>query len=211
MEESNTGQDPGHNPINTQAASAKGATEPTPKQEGPSNAPANVPAPSTSEAKPIAPKSLGSIFSTYRADLQAIVLSPRQFFASLPTSGGFEAPVTFFAISAAVNSIIAAISHGVTDGVIHLVICLGLSFLAAAAVNRLAKALGGSADFQSVYRVVAYSGAVLLVAWIGWLSAIWLLYIGFLCYLGFSKVFALTEPKSIALAAVAAAILSIGF
>ena len=156
-------------------------------------------------------KSAASIFLNYRTNLDAIVFSPMRFFALLPQASGFKAPLLFFTISLAIDSVILTIFRGMTEGLIHLVMGVGLSFLTAFAVNRIAKLLGAKEDFKGAYQVIGYSGVVFLTAWISWLSALWLLYVGFLCYLGFRKVFVLTKPKSIALAAAATAILSIAF
>lgn len=98
-----------------------------------------------------------------------VLTDPRRFFSSMPREGGYEAPGVFAAAMLVVYAVISGLSwllHLHIGGFIAALVmtpifgAIGL-LIGAAIVMFLSRALGGDATFESSFRIVAYSGALI--------------------------------------------------
>lgn len=99
---------------------------------------------------------------------QRVLTDPYGFFSSMPRSGGYEAPGMFAGILLvatgavlAVLSLVGLVPGGFFGSLILVPIfgAIGL-FIAAAILMFLSRALGGDADYESSFRIVAYCTAL---------------------------------------------------
>jgi hypothetical protein len=93
---------------------------------------------------------------------------PREFFASLPKEGGFEAPAIFAATMLVAEGIVLALlsilrlhAGGFLFSLLLLPIFGGIGLAIGAAILLfLSRALEGDASFESSFRVTAYASAI---------------------------------------------------
>jgi len=121
---------------------------------------------------PEAPKETPSPLEDILPIAIEVATDPRGFFSSMAREGGYEAPGIFAAVMLfAYGAILALFQlvHGHLGGVLYsliLVPLFGAICLAvgAAIVLFISRALGGEASFESSFRIVAYSAALLPIA-----------------------------------------------
>jgi hypothetical protein len=115
---------------------------------------------------------LGVIFRTARQ----VVTQPVAFFQSMPTSGGYANPVIFVLVMAAVSGLVMSVyamfgGSTMTQGLglagtifsvflVPVFVVIG-SFFAAIVLFILWKLMGSTGDFQTAYRCLAFSSAIL--------------------------------------------------
>ncbi|MCG7849624.1 MAG: YIP1 family protein [ANME-2 cluster archaeon] len=130
----------------------------------------------------------------YVETLKKVLTNPEGFYSEMPKSGGFQEPLTFAAINFAIlgllSGIIAVILSGAsaTSIVISLigVVIIGIIglFIGGIILYIFFKIFGGSGDYEGTVRILSYSSAAQVFAWIpvvGWivsLYGIWLNIVG---------------------------------
>ena len=101
-----------------------------------------------------------------------VLSDPRAFFSAMPREGGYEAPGTFAVVMLLVDAVIFGLSSllhlhflGIIAALIFVPLlgAIGMA-IGAAIVLFLSRALRGEATFESSFRIVAYSSALLPVA-----------------------------------------------
>lgn len=126
------------------------------------------------------------IFADYLGVAGNVLVHPKQFFDDMATDEGYLQPSMFLLISAVFYSALQAIGH---LNLLLLITTPFISFLkvvvGSLVLNFALKALGGKGSLQGTFRVLAYSKATLLFAWIvvgklaigGFISLIYTLYL----------------------------------
>lgn len=131
----------------------------------------------------------------YFSFVQGVLFNPKKFFAAMPPEG-LMAPTIFLGISAGIYSFFQALGHldklftGPTTFFSSMILTAGGAVIVWALFNKACK---GHGTFAQTYKVLAYSKATLLFAWIvagtmplgGYLSVAYTL---FLNYIGLRKV-----------------------
>ena len=124
--------------------------------------------------EPVQPEPSGpGLLIGFLRTAKTVLLSPRAFFSSMPVEGGLLGPYVFFLLCTMFSFIVSicltlAMSGGFS-GWIFLVMfgALWMPFISAGILNLLFNKLlrtGGS--YEATFRVVCYSSAVNLFAWI---------------------------------------------
>jgi len=98
-----------------------------------------------------------------------VLTDPRGFFASLDREGGYEQPAMFAGLLLIVHAAILALFPLVRFGLLAAIATLMMTplfgaiglLIGAAIVLIVSRALGGEATFESSFRIVAYSSAIL--------------------------------------------------
>ena len=132
-----------------------------------------------------------------------VLSDPKSFFASLPREGGYEAPAIFAAIMLIAEGIVLGLLSilrlypgGFFVSLVFVPI-LGVVGLAigAAILLFLSRALGGDASYESSFRVVAYTSAVMpiyavtsIVPYLPLLANAYGLYIGIVAVIAVNRV-----------------------
>jgi hypothetical protein len=142
-----------------------------------------------------------NLIHAYFSQVLSIIFHPHQFFAQMHRSGGFVEPALFFGISLGLFTLLEAIGHlapvvlitGMIVGTIKLVVGTVL-------LHYILKALGGKGSLEETFRVIAYSKATLLFAWVvlgrvpigGYAALVYCLYLN---VIGCRRVHDMTIPK----------------
>lgn len=124
------------------------------------------------------------------AAIRAVLFSPRAFYANFPADGPLKEPVLFVLLVGTVTGVLGAavalISNAVTGGVgaddLRAAVVEGLLFAVLSPVGVAVAAaiyllsirtfVGKVADFSQVYRIVAYTYAAFVFAWVPVLGSI---------------------------------------
>ncbi|MBI4532499.1 MAG: YIP1 family protein [Candidatus Melainabacteria bacterium] len=103
----------------------------------------------------------------YFSQVKSVILNPREFFDSMPTTGGLYEPLKFFAVAMSIDVVMSSItSMSLWVALTKLILLpIGLILIVLLA-NFLAQMMGGKGQFEATMRVYAYSSATLLVGWI---------------------------------------------
>jgi len=103
---------------------------------------------------------LGSFAGTW----QRVVLEPRPFFAALPHAGGLQAPLVFAAISLFLGGIGVLVFGGGLRGLVALLARGVLRLFVAAAIIVLVgrNLFDGKGDYESTFRAISYSTAIVV-------------------------------------------------
>ncbi|MBN1254479.1 MAG: YIP1 family protein [Deltaproteobacteria bacterium] len=139
---------------------------------------------------------------------KTVVTKPSEFFQKMPTTGGYTNPIIFFAVCLAISGIISAIIWGYF-GVFLYYFVFGLifSFIGAAVLHFIAQQFfEGKAAYEGMYRVVAYAGAVNLLAWIPVVGFLAVLYGFYLQIVGVEKVQQITAGQAVVTVLIAIAV-----
>lgn len=96
-----------------------------------------------------------------------ILRHPRKFFDQMPSEGGFIEPSIFLLLSAGIYALLQAIAKfnpallilTTLTSVVSVVLASGIIWFAC-------KFFGGKGTFESTFRVLSYSKATLLFAWV---------------------------------------------
>ena len=106
-------------------------------------------------------------FPGYFDQAKEVLIAPRQFFTTMPVTGGLLRPTIFLLVSASVYSLLQAISKlnffVLFTAMFSSVVSV---FIASAIIAFASKKLGGKGTFEGTFRVIAYSKATLLFAWL---------------------------------------------
>jgi hypothetical protein len=96
-----------------------------------------------------------------------VLTNPVEFFDQMHTEGGLAEPTIFLVIAASIYGLFEAIGH-LNPIVFFQTFASSLAFvyLGAIIVNFALKAFGGKGNYESTLRVLAFSKATLLFAWI---------------------------------------------
>lgn len=133
----------------------------------------------------------------YYRTAKEVILTPKIFFESMPTTGGFKEPSIFLALGCSVSTILSCLLtlhiFNIPIGIIGAVFG---SFVFAGIAFGVAKALGGKGTFEATFRVFAYSSCLQLLYWIPLVGLVVGLYGLVLAYLGIKKVHELSPVKS---------------
>ena len=130
----------------------------------------------------------------YVDTLKKVLTDPEGFYSEMPTEGGYQEPLTFAAINFAIvgllSGIIAVIISGTGAGSIVSTLVgaviggiVGL-FIVGIILLIFFKIFGGTGSYEGTVRILSYSSAVQVFAWIpviGWiisLYGIWLNIVG---------------------------------
>lgn len=162
------------------------------------------------QLKEVPPPSVGLSFSkndilgiaTYNLNVTKDILSnPRGYFQSLPLTGGYGEPLLYLVFTSILSSIMFAISKLNPLLFFWGMIIAFLSVTVGAVITDLAfKRLGGKGDLEGTFRVLAFSKATFVFAWIalGQISVgamLATMATGYMCYIGLMRVQGLS-PKS---------------
>jgi hypothetical protein len=104
---------------------------------------------------------------SYLCLAKSVLFTPGIFFSAMPVEGGYVQPGIFLLLSASVFALLQAISK--LSPFILITACLSsiAGVLAASGIITLVcRGLGGKGNFQGTFRVLAYSKATLLFAWL---------------------------------------------
>ena len=128
--------------------------------------------------------------SSALATIRAVLFSPRTFFSNLPADGPLKEPFLFTLLVGTVFAILAAavalvsnvVSGGISAGDLRAAVVEGLLFAALSPVGVAVAAgayllsirtfIGKVAEFSQVYRLLAYSYAAFVFAWIPILGSV---------------------------------------
>lgn len=148
--------------------------------------------------------------TNYLAQVKEIITNPKDFFASMPTSGGLTNPMTFFAISLGIYLVGTAICTMNLIVPLVLLIMFPISvYLGGMLVNFVAMSLGGRGTLEGTLRVYCYSYATLIAAWVPIIGLVASIYSWYLFFLGFKRVHDLDTGKTIIVIVVAGVIAGI--
>jgi hypothetical protein len=119
----------------------------------------------------------------YYETAKRVLFKPKAFFESMPRSGGLQEPTIFLAVSAGINAVFTGMGS-FNIGLVLLIFAVTVigAFLSAVIANAMASAWGGKGDFESTFRVMAYSEAALAL---GWLPVIGMFAMVYVCVLNF--------------------------
>jgi hypothetical protein len=118
---------------------------------------------------PVPPRQPGSALEDVLPTAIDVLGDPRGFFSSMPREGGYEAPGIFAAVMLIAYAVLVAVFTllrlQLVGGLVSLIVmpvvgAIGL-LIASAVVLFLSRALGSDATFESSFRIVAYSSALL--------------------------------------------------
>lgn len=140
----------------------------------------------------------------YFYEAKRILTSPSESFEEMPAKGGFAGPAIFLSFSALIYAFINAV--GRLNPIVFFVsffssvIYVSVGSLIASKVFSIA--FGGKGDFESTFRVFAYSKATLLFAWVsvgslqvgGWAAVAYTLILN---AIGISKVHDMPKHKAL--------------
>jgi hypothetical protein len=139
-------------------------------------------------------------FKSFIGVVKTVLAKPGDFYQNMPASGGYSAPVIFLAVCLAVSGVISAVIAGVNVGLFLKFIIAGLifSFIGAGILQFIARQFfEGKGSYEGMYRVVAYSGAVNLLAWIPIVGFLAGLYGFYLQIVGVEKVHKITTGQAV--------------
>lgn len=107
------------------------------------------------------------IVKSYFLVAKSVLFTPGIFFGNMPAEGGFVQPGIFLLLSASIFAVLQAISKLSPMIVITAVLSSIVGILAASGIITLiCRGLGGKGNFEGTFRVLAYSKATLLFAWL---------------------------------------------
>ena len=115
-----------------------------------------------------------SVQASFVQTWQRVMTDPHGFFAEMPQAGGLQDPGTFLLITAGINAVGHLITgFGIMGALASLVFQVVLAFIVAALFTVIAQQLfEGKAGFEPTFRVVAYSTAPLVFAWVPFIDTI---------------------------------------
>lgn len=107
------------------------------------------------------------LFLYFAHQAKHVLLNPRDFFKEMHTEGGLIEPSIFLCIAASIYGIFEAIGH--LNPIVFFQTMLSSLFfvyVGAIIVNFALKAFGGKSNYEGTFRVLAFSKATLLFAWV---------------------------------------------
>jgi len=143
---------------------------------------------------------LNDFVKSFIGVVKMVITRPSEFYGRMPTRGGFVAPITFLAVCLGVSGVLAAMITGGRAVLFFKIILTGLifSFIGAGILYVIAQKLFlGKAEYQGTYRLVAYAGAVNLLAWIPIVNFLAALYGFYLQIIGLEKIHQITKGQAV--------------
>ncbi len=126
-----------------------------------------------------------------------VVLEPREFYRHMASTGGFESPLGFLAISGAFYFIFKVVVSGLPNAVnAFFLVCLAYIFGPGILMLACHYLFEGEGDYEGTLRLCAYAGVTLTLAWIPALGIFSYLYSSYLIFLGAQKVHQLDSTKA---------------
>ncbi|HEY2989090.1 MAG TPA: YIP1 family protein [Candidatus Binatia bacterium] len=127
-----------------------------------------------------------------------IITDPQGFYAEMPAGGGFDKPLIFLGVCAAVYLVLRIL---VADTMILATVSFFLVVLAyvlgPGILMLVAQTLfQGDGDYEGTVRVCAYAGACLVLAWLPYLGVLAFVYAFYLIFLGTGKIHNLDPTKA---------------
>ncbi|RLG15827.1 MAG: hypothetical protein DRN71_00390 [Candidatus Nanohalarchaeota archaeon] len=137
--------------------------------------------------------------------IKLIILNPKKFFSIMPKTGGYKEPLIFYMIMTAImvlvftptdlssiNLLISLIAILST-----LIICTPILFVSALILHIFLKILGAQGKYESTVRVMAYSSAASIFAWIPYAGILAILYQIYISVIGYKAVHNISALKII--------------
>ncbi len=171
----------------------------------------------TDQLKEVPPPSIGLSFSkndiigvaTYNLNVtKDILTNPKAYFQNLELTGGYGEPLLYLIFTLILSSLMFAVSK-MNPLLFFWGMIIGfLSVSVGAVITDLAfKRLGGKGDLEGTFRVLAYSKATFVFAWIalGQISLGAMLAAmgtGYMCYIGLMRVQGLSPKSTLIIVAV---------
>ncbi|MFQ5850428.1 MAG: YIP1 family protein, partial [Candidatus Binatia bacterium] len=126
-----------------------------------------------------------------------VILEPREFYRNMPSTGGFENPLIFLGISGTFYFILKIAVSGLASAVNGFFL-LSLAYIFGPGILMLACQFlfEGEGDYEGTFRICAYAGASLALAWIPTLGIFAYLYSFYLIFLGTQNVHRLDPTKA---------------
>lgn len=143
------------------------------------------------------PPGFKSYLLDYYQKASKVVLTPKLFFETMPTTGGLKEPFLFLLGSTSVAILgICLLSMRPFEFPIMLITSLASSFLVAAVAQFLSRSFGGKANFEATFRVYAYASCLNLLGWVPILGSLAWFYELYVTYVGLKKVHELSAAKT---------------
>lgn len=138
-------------------------------------------------------------WGTFAQTWQRVVTDPNAFFAEMPQAGGLGEPGTFLLICAALNALgHFVLGWGLGGALGVLVAQIVVTVLLAAVLTLIAQHLfDGRAGFEPTFRVVAWSSAPLVLAWLPLVGKLARLWAAYLMMRGTERVHAMDTTRSV--------------
>ena len=126
-----------------------------------------------------------------------VMLEPREFYRQFPSHGGFEHPLVFLGLCAAIYFALKVIVIGLA-GAINALFLVSLAYIFGPGILMLAcqYLFEGEGEYEGTLRACAYGGATLVLAWIPTVGIVGYLYSFYLIFLGVQRVHQLDATKS---------------
>jgi hypothetical protein len=191
------------------------------QQQQPARVRSKLFGPATDQLKEVPPPSIGLSFSkndiigiaTYNLNVTKDILSnPKAYFQNLPLTGGYGEPLLYLVFTLILSSLMFAVSK-LNPLLFFWGMIIGfLSVSVGAVITDLAfKRLGGKGDLEGTFRVLAFSKATFVFAWIalGQISLGAMLATmgtGYMCYIGLMRVQGLSPKSTLIIVAVLSAL-----
>jgi hypothetical protein len=130
---------------------------------------------------------------------QRVVTDPHRFFADMPETGGLQAPTVFLAVCAGINALGHLLFFVGLRGMLAIFLWqLIAAFVMAALFVLIAQHLfGGRAGYEPTFRVVAFSWAPLVIAWVPFVGRLALLYTAYLTIRGVERIHGLDSTRAV--------------
>jgi len=130
---------------------------------------------------------------------QRVITDPLGFFADMPETGGLQHPTVFLVLCAAINALGHLLLFAGLGGMVVIFVWQVIAaFVSAALFVLIAQNLfGGRAGFEPTFRVVAYSWAPLVIAWLPFIGRIALIYAAYLMIRGLERIQELDTTRAV--------------
>jgi len=130
---------------------------------------------------------------------QRVITDPLGFFADMPETGGLQQPATFLALCAGINALGHLLTFSGVPGMVgSFVAQMVAGFVLAALLVLIAQNLfGGRAGYEPTFRVVAFSWAPLVIAWVPYLGRLALVYALYLMIRGTEHVQGIDTTRAV--------------
>lgn len=127
-----------------------------------------------------------------------IVTDPQGFYREMPTTGGFDKPIIFLGICAAIYLLLRVlVAETIIVAMVSFFLVVLAYVLGPGILMLVAQTLfQGEGDYEGTVRVCAYAGACLLLAWIPYLGVLAFVYACYLIFLGTGRVHNLDSTQS---------------
>jgi len=152
---------------------------------------------------------MGGFLKNYYETAKEVVMKPLDFFAKMPTTGGYKDPLIFALITAVIMGVgLTIITLGVGFlAIIFAPLAVTVSiFIAALLLLVCAKIVGGTGTYEGTMRVTSYANIVNIIGWIPIVSILGSIYGLVLTVIGMKQVHKLTTAKAIIAVAIAIAV-----